>query len=142
MGLLPCGVGSPHGSWVKEPACQGRRHKRSLGLIPGSGGSPGGGHANPLQYSCLEDPHGQRSLAGYSPWGHIESDTTEATWRACSGWRQLGSHQGQSPKHAGPLRAVADLVAALCSLLASVSLVSRPGECPLLHLQAHHSFIL
>ena len=32
---------------------------------------------NPLQYSCLENPHGQRSLVGYSPWGHKESDTTE-----------------------------------------------------------------
>ena len=32
---------------------------------------------NPLQYSCLENPHGQRSLAGYSPWGRKESDTTE-----------------------------------------------------------------
>ena len=30
-----------------------------------------------LQYSCLENPHGQRSLAGYSPWGCKESDTTE-----------------------------------------------------------------
>ena len=39
--------------------------------------SPGGGHGNPLQYSCLENPHGQRSLAGYSPWGRNESDTTE-----------------------------------------------------------------
>ena len=32
---------------------------------------------NPLQYPCLENPHGQRRLAGYSPWGHKESDTTE-----------------------------------------------------------------
>ena len=32
---------------------------------------------NPLQYSCLENPHGQRSLTGYSPWGCQESDTTE-----------------------------------------------------------------
>ena len=32
---------------------------------------------NSLQYSCLENPHGQRSLAGYGPWGHKESDTTE-----------------------------------------------------------------
>ena len=39
--------------------------------------SPGGVHGNPLQYSCLENPHGQRSLAGYSPWGHKESDATE-----------------------------------------------------------------
>ena len=45
-----------------------------LGLIPGLGRSPGGGHGNPLQCSCLENPHGQRSLAGYS---HKESDTTE-----------------------------------------------------------------
>ena len=48
-----------------------------LGLIPGLGRSPGGGHSNPLQYSCLENPHGQRSVAGYSPWDGRESDTTE-----------------------------------------------------------------
>ena len=35
--------------------------------IPGSGRSPGEENGNPLQYSCLENPHGQRSLAGYSP---------------------------------------------------------------------------
>ena len=40
-----------------------------LGSIPGLGRSPEGGHGNSLQYSCLEDPHGQRSLVGYSPWG-------------------------------------------------------------------------
>ena len=39
----------------------------NLGSIPGLGRSPGGGHGNPLQYSCLENPHGQRSLVGYSP---------------------------------------------------------------------------
>ena len=41
------------------------------------GSSPEGGQGNPLQYSCLENPHGQRSLAGYSQWGHKESDMTE-----------------------------------------------------------------
>ena len=41
---------------------------RDVGLIPGLGGSPGEGHGNPLQYSYLENPHGERSLAGYSPW--------------------------------------------------------------------------
>ena len=46
-------------------------------MIPGLGRSPGAGHGNTLQYSCLENPHGQRSLVGYSPWGHKESDTTE-----------------------------------------------------------------
>ena len=47
------------------------------GLIPGLGRSPGGGHGNPLQYSCLENLHGQRSLAGYSPKGHEELDMTD-----------------------------------------------------------------
>ena len=49
----------------------------NLGSIPGLGRSLGGGYGNPLQYSCLGNPHGQRSLAGYSPWGHKELDTTE-----------------------------------------------------------------
>ena len=40
---------------------------RDMGSILGLGRSPGEGHGNPLQYSCLENPHGQRSLAGYSP---------------------------------------------------------------------------
>ena len=38
---------------------------RNVGSIPGSGRSPGGGHGNPFQYSCLENPHAQRSLVGY-----------------------------------------------------------------------------
>ena len=50
---------------------------RDTGSIPGSGRSPRGGHGNPLQYSCLENPHGQRSLEDYSPWDHKESDMTE-----------------------------------------------------------------
>ena len=51
---------------------------RDRGLIPGLGRSPGPG--NPLQYSCLENP--VDSLAGYSPWSHKESDTTEVAWHA------------------------------------------------------------
>ena len=47
------------------------------GSIPGSGRCPGGGREKPVQYSCLENPHGQRSLAAYSPLGHKESDMTE-----------------------------------------------------------------
>ena len=50
---------------------------RDVGSIPGLGRCPGGGHGNPLQYSCLENPHGQRSLVDYSPGGRKESDTTE-----------------------------------------------------------------
>ena len=40
-----------------------------LGSVPGLGRFPGEWHGNPLQYSCLENPDGQRSLAGYSAWG-------------------------------------------------------------------------
>ena len=61
------------GSDGKESTC----NVEDLGSILGLGGSPGGGHGNPPQCSCLENPHGQKSLAGYSPWGHKESDTTE-----------------------------------------------------------------
>ena len=50
---------------------------RDVGSISGLGISPGGGHGNPLQYSCLENLHGQRNLTGYSPWGSKELDTTE-----------------------------------------------------------------
>ena len=56
------------------------------GSIPGSGRSTGGGHSKPPQYSCLENPRGQRSLAGYSPWGRKELDTTEVAYHACMHW--------------------------------------------------------
>ena len=60
------------GSDGKQSAC----NVGDLGSIPGLGRSPGGGHGDSLQYSCLENPCGQRSLAGYSPWDCKESDTT------------------------------------------------------------------
>ena len=41
------------------------------------GKCPGGGHGNPLQYSCLENPRGHRGLAGHSPWGCKELDGTQ-----------------------------------------------------------------
>ena len=66
-------TGFPGSSDVKESTC----NAEDLGSIPGLGRSPGGGHGTPLQYSCLENPHGQRSLVGYSPQGRKESDTTE-----------------------------------------------------------------
>ena len=50
------------GSDGKESACSAG----DLSLILGLGRSPVGGHGNPLHYSCLENPHGQKSLAGYS----------------------------------------------------------------------------
>ena len=59
-------LGLPAGSVSKESACK----VGDLGLIPGLGRSPGEGNSNPLQCSYLENPHGQRSLVGYSPRGH------------------------------------------------------------------------
>ena len=50
-----------------------------LGLIPGLGRFPGGGHGNSLQYFLPGESQGLRSLVGYSPQGHKELDTTEAT---------------------------------------------------------------
>ena len=60
-----CGDVSPGGLVGKESAC----NEGNLGSIPGLGIFPGGGHDNTLQYSYLENPHGQRSLVAYSPWG-------------------------------------------------------------------------
>jgi len=75
--------GFPGGSDGKESAC----NVGDLGSILGLGRSPGGRHFNPLQYSRLENPHGQRCLVGYSPWCRKESDMTErlrtAQHRAC-----------------------------------------------------------
>ena len=50
---------------------------RVMGLIPGSGRSPGKGNGTPLQYSCLENPMDGGTWLGYSPWCHKELDTTE-----------------------------------------------------------------
>ena len=66
-------MGFPSGTDDKESAC----NEGDMGSIPGLGRSTGGGHGNPFQCSCLENPDGQKSLAGYSPWGRKELDTTE-----------------------------------------------------------------
>ena len=52
-----------------------------LGLSPRVGRSPRGGHGNPLQYSCLENPHEHRSLADYSP---MESQRVGHDWALLS----------------------------------------------------------
>ena len=67
-------LGFPGSSDGKESACKCGR----FGFDPWVRRSPGG-HINPLQYSCLENPHGQRSRRGalWSMGGHKESDMTE-----------------------------------------------------------------
>ena len=71
------------GALVVKNSPAGAGDIRDVGLIPGPGRSPRGGHGNPPQCSCLENPHKQRTLAGCSPWGHTESDMTEATEHMC-----------------------------------------------------------
>ena len=61
----------------KESAC----NAGDPGLISGLGRSPGEGNGNPLQYFCLENPHGQRILAGYSSWGHIYMYAYICLWK-------------------------------------------------------------
>ena len=66
-------LGFPCGSDGKESA----HNAGDLGLIPGSGRSPGRGYGYPLLVFWPGEFHAQKSLAGYSPWGHKEADTTE-----------------------------------------------------------------
>ena len=66
-------LGFPGGSNGKESFC----NAGDLGSILSLERPSGGGHGNLLQCSCLENPHGQRNLAGYSPWGCKELDATE-----------------------------------------------------------------
>ena len=75
-------MGFPGGSDGKEFACD----VGDLGSIPGLGRSLGGGRSNPLQYSCLENSHGQRSLAAYSLWCCKDLDMTEQLRTAQDTW--------------------------------------------------------
>ena len=71
-------MGFPGGASCKEPACQCRRHQRR-GFNPWAGKIPWRRKWQPTLVSLPGKSHGQRSLAGYSPWGHKESDMTEMT---------------------------------------------------------------
>ena len=62
----------PGGSVGKEPA----HNEGDLGSIPGLRRSPGEGNGNPLPVFLPGEIREQRSLVGYSPWGHKEWDTT------------------------------------------------------------------
>ena len=75
MGLPCCG---------KESACNAGN--TDVGVIPGSGRSPIGGHGNPLQYSCLENPMDRETWSAYK-----ELDTTEVTELNCTHYSYLTS---------------------------------------------------
>ena len=77
--ILKIGIALPYsgfsgGSDGKESACSAG----DPSSIPGLRRFPGEGNGNPLQDSCLEISHGQRSLAGYSPWGHKETRLSDS----------------------------------------------------------------
>ena len=61
--VLKCNRDFSSGTVVKNLPC----NAGDKCSIPVSGRSPGGRHGSPLQYSCLENPHGQKRLAGYNP---------------------------------------------------------------------------
>ena len=65
------------GSASKESVCSAG--DRRLGFNPWVRKIPWRRKSQPTPVFLLEESHGQRSLAGYGPWGHKESDTTEAT---------------------------------------------------------------
>ena len=64
----------PGGASGKEPVCQCRKHK-DVGLIPRLGRSPGGGHSNPFQYSCLENPMDRGAW-----WATVHGAAKSRTW--------------------------------------------------------------
>ena len=80
---------------VKEPTCQCRRLKR-LRLDPWLGNIPQRRKWQPAPVFWLGASHAQRSLAGYSPLGHTESDTTEVTWPPRTHWCSISSVQFSS----------------------------------------------
>ena len=89
---IPIFLDFPGGSAGKESAW----NSGDLDLIPGLRRSPGAGHGNPLQYNCLENPHGQKSLVDYRPWRHKELNTTEslstAQYSSKSRWLKYIGH--------------------------------------------------
>ena len=66
----------------KESVCNAGK-AGDTGLIPGSGGSPGGGQ-QPTPVILPGESHGQRSLEGYSPECYKELDRTEVAEHACT----------------------------------------------------------
>ena len=90
--------GFPGSSVCKEPACNAG-NAREMGSIPRSGRSPGGGHSNPIQYSCLENPMDwgawQATVHGITKRGTWMKQLSEAQpgaqtqmkWPSWEGWQ-------------------------------------------------------
>ena len=92
----------------KESTC----NVGDLGLVPRLGRSLKGGHGNPFQYSWLENPHGQRSLASYNSWDHSRIGLSDQAQHSTVFWQrgrcvklklagEIGVHQVNEMKKAG-----------------------------------------
>ena len=82
-------LGLPQWLSGKESACNAG-DTGNPGSIPGFRKSPGEGHGNPLQYSCLENPMDRGAWrATRSPWGCKQLDTTEATWHTYTSVKEI-----------------------------------------------------
>ena len=81
--LATC-LGFPDSSVGKETACS----SGDLGSIPGLGRFPGGGHGNPLQYSCLQNPM-DRGVCWAAAHGVTELDTTERLTQHSTGGHKI-----------------------------------------------------
>ena len=92
-------LGFPGGAVVKEPACQRRRYRRRK-FDPWVRKIPWRRKRQPTPALLPGEAHGQRSLAGCSPWGRKESDTAEATWHA---HRDVIKSNGKNPTEAARL---------------------------------------
>ena len=77
----PTSWGFPGGTRGKESAHQCRTHKRCQ-FDPWVEKIPWRRKRQLTPIFLPGESHGQKSLSGYSPWGHKELDTTEATWHA------------------------------------------------------------
>ena len=88
---------SPGSGSHKEPTCQCRRHETSVPFLGWE--EPQKRKWQPTSVSLPGESHGQRSLVGYSPWGHKESDITEATWHAHTTYLRasLGAQSMKNP---------------------------------------------
>ena len=89
----------------KESAC----NAGDLGLTPGSGRSPGGGHGNPLQYSCLEDPMDRgawrATVRGVTRVGHDLETKPPPKWKDAAAGRKMGRKKGDGGRQAREKRA-------------------------------------
>ena len=83
MNMCNVCIGFPAGTSGKEPACQYKRHKRSR-FNPWVRKTPWRRAQHPIPVFLPGESHGQKSLTGYSPEGHKESDTTKMTEYACT----------------------------------------------------------